>query len=970
MKTINFSSIEKKWQKRWESAGIFRAKERKDKKKFYMLTMYPYPSGTGLHIGHVFNYSLVDIYARYKRACGFEVLHPMGYDSFGLPAENAAIKAKSHPKKFTEEAIKNFMKQQKALGLSYDWNRIIESHKPEYYRWDQWIFLEMFTRGLAYRKKAPVNYCIKCKTVLANEQVVNGKCWRHEDTDVEVKQLEQWFLKITDYAGELYEKLNELNGWPETIRAMQKNWIGKSEGVEIDFAVFDKEKVLKVFTTRADTLFGVTFLTISTQHSELSDFVSADRKKDVEKFLKKIKSTKEEEMDKMDKEGVFSGSYAIHPLTDEKIPIWIGNFVVADYGSGVVMGVPMHDQRDFEFAQKYKLEMKQVVMPDIEITSGKDAIRADKETIERNSVFGIVKHWKENKYFLLDWQRFNWKSFIIGGVEDGETPEEAVAREVKEETGYQDIKKIIPVNFDTQVKFFAEHKGINRKGRFTAFLIELGSGKYVKPEEEHTKNHVGVWVDYKNVRNYLNLENNIRIWNYFVRGGHAYENYGVLINSGAFDGLKSSEAKEHIVNALESKGLGRKKIAYRLRDWLISRQRFWGAPIPIVYCDSCGIVPVKEKDLPVKLPENIRFSSVENPLKNNSKFVNTKCPSCGGKARRETDTMDTFIDSSWYFLRYTDSRNNKKIFDSEKAGYWMPIDLYVGGKEHATLHLIYFRFMTKFFRDLGLLKIDEPALKFFSQGLIYGGDGFKMSKSRGNVVNPDDVMKKYGADALRLALVSSASADKDSRWDEKIVEGSLRFILRFMNYCSKYKGGKTSVRVAHKLNKTIKEVSGYIEELKYNLAVISLREFFGVIEAEDIEKEDLKKFVKMMSVFTPHVCEETWKKLGGKGFVSASSWPKVNEGKIDEKLEEAERQLERTITDVKQIKEITNNDKPKVYLYTIPSETKTYSEKADLIAQISGAVSVKVYAVNDAKKYDPEGKSKKAKPGKPGIYVE
>lgn len=817
-KLIDFSKIEKKWQGKWEKSKVFVTKDNvKGKKKFYLLEMYPYPSAYGLHMGHALNYTIGDIQARFKRMKGFNVLYPMGFDSFGLPAENAAIKAKSHPKKFTEEAIKNYIKQMKNLGISHDWTRTLASHNPEYYKWNQWVFLKMLGRGLAYRKKAGVNFCHKCNTVLANEQVVNGKCWRHEDTNVEIKQLEQWFFKTTEYANELLEGLDKLDDWPETIKTMQRNWIGRSEGTEVDFIANDK--TWKVFTTRPDTLFGVTFLVVSAQHPELMSLITADRKAEIDKFLKKTKSTKDEDRDKMEKEGMFTGSYAKHPLTGMDIPIWTGNFVVADYGSGMVMAVPAHDERDFEFAKKYKLPVKEVV------------------------------------------------------------------------------------------------------------------------------------------------KNN-------TLGREAYTRYGTLINSEGFSGLFSEEAKEHITIALNEKGLGRKKVAYKLRDWLISRQRFWGTPIPIIYCDNCGIVPVREKDLPVKLPENIKFTSVENPLKGNKNFVNVKCWKCGGKAKRETDTMDTFVDSSWYFLRYLDNKNKNKIFEKKKVDYWMPIDFYIGGKEHATGHLIYFRFFTKVLSDLGLISVREPVKKLFNQGILHGLDGYRMSKSRGNVILPETVSKKYGIDTARLFLVSSAGPDKDINWSEDGIEGSLRFILRVWGYFSDLNVGKSSKKLEHHVNKAIRAIGMDIEDMKYNLAVIKLRELFGVIEKEGAGKKDLESFLKMFALFAPHIAEELWSKIKGKGFVSLSSWPEFDEKKIDDKIEEADKAIEKTIGDISRIVKLVEGKggkAEKIYLYVLPQELKNYDEKT--FGEKTG-LKIKVYAVNDKNKYDPSGKSGKVNPGRPGIFVE
>ena len=825
MDGINFRKIEKKWQNRWEKNKIFESKEefflgkksRKENKKnkFYVLEMYPYPSGGGLHMGHSRNYTIGDAYARFKRMRGFNVLYPAGFDSFGLPAENAAIKSKSHPKKFTEDAIKNFIIQQKALGLSYDWSRMIKSHSPNYYRWDQWIFLKMFEKGLVYRKKAPVNFCKKCNTVLANEQVHDGKCWRHKDTGVEVKPLEQWFFRITKYAEELYSFIDELKEWPEDVKTMQRNWIGKSYGTEIDFEIDGKK--WKIFTTRPDTIFGVTFMVISSQHPKLMDLVSDRQKKEVEIFLKKIRSTSDRDV--LEKGGVFTGSYAINLMNKEKIPIYVGNFIVADYGSGMVMAVPAHDQRDFEFAKKYNIKIKLVVKP-----------------------------------------------------------------------------------------------------------------------------------------NYpLNVEKMSR----------AYVDEGVLVNSGDFNGMNSSDAIEDVTKHLEKKKLGRKNVQYRLKDWLISRQRFWGTPIPIIYCDKCGIVSVPEKDLPVLLPDNIKFTSEKNPLIDYKSFVIVKCPKCKGNGKRETDTMDTFVNSSWYFLRYCDNKNNKEIFNKEKVNYWMPIDLYIGGKEHACMHLIYFRFYTKFLRDLGLIDSGEPAVKLFNQGMVTK-DGSVMSKSKGNVVDPLEIIDKYGADTLRLFLLFVSSADKDLEWDDKAIEGSFRFLNKFHDLL-KLKGKGKNKRIESKLNRLIMEVTLDVEELKYNSALVRIMKFVNYLYTVDGDKkESVKNLILLMSIFTPHICEEMWSK-NWKGFVSLAKWPKFDAKKIDDELEKEEELVENLINDINNILKIVK-DKKKAFIYVIPKDKKIYLEFIAVIKKRVG-LDVKIFAVNEDK-YDPEGKAKKTKPGRPSIFLE
>ncbi|HRZ85943.1 MAG TPA: leucine--tRNA ligase [Candidatus Paceibacterota bacterium] len=823
MADVNFKAIEEKWQKKWEEKKIFRVRDGNEK-KYYILEMFPYPSGDGLHMGHAFNYIIGDIFSRFKKMQGYNVLHPMGYDSLGLPAENAAIKAGVHPKEYTEKAILNYIKQQKELGISYDWTRMVKTHDPEYYKWDQWIFLKMFEKGLAFRKKAPVNWCSKCHTVLANEQVHNGKCWRHEDINVEIKHLEQWFFKTTEYANELYEKIDTLENWPERVKAMQKNWIGKSYGTEINFEINGEN--WPIFTTRPDTIYGVTFMVVSAQHPKLMELVTYEQKHEVEEFLSKIKSTSEKDIEELEKEGAFTGSYAINPVTGEKIPVYTGNFVIADYGCGMVMAVPAHDQRDFEFAKKYNIQIKVVIQP--------DAFEINAEKMSR-----------------------------------------------------------------------------------------------------------------------------------------AYTADGRLVNSEEFNGWSNREAIDAITEHFEKIGIGKKVVNFKLRDWLISRQRYWGTPIPIVYCEKCGIVPIPENKLPVKLPENVKFGE-GNPILSAQNWIKTKCPQCGGKAKRETDTMDTFVNSSWYFLRYCDAKNKKQIFDKHKVKYWMPLDKYIGGAEHACMHLIYFRFYTKFLRDIGYLEFDEPTYNLFNQGMVHGNDGAVMSKSRGNVVLPEEVSKKYGIDTARLFLMSIASPDKDTQWSDSGVEGSFKFTKNVIEVVPNLKIGKSSKRIQSKINKTIKEVTEDIENFKYNLSIIKIRQLFEAIEQDtNISKKDLESFLKLLAPFCPHIAEELWEKIKGKKLISISKWPVADESKIDFKMEEAEKAAEKVIDDIlnilRIIKEKSGTNPEKVYLYVMPNEISNYN--LEVLNRRTGKI-VTVFAVNDKAKYDPEGKSSKAKPGKPGIFVE
>jgi leucyl-tRNA synthetase len=821
--TINFNKIEKKWQKEWEKAKVFETSENKKKEKYYISEMYPYPSALGLHIGHAFNYSIGDVYARFKRMNGFNVLYPMGYDSFGLPAENAAIRAGEHPRSYTEKSINNFIRQQKELGLSYDWSKMLYSHDSEYYKWNQFFFLKFLEKGLAYRKKSSVNWCPKCNTVLANEQVHSGKCEYHSDVEVEIKHLEQWFVKTTAYAEELLEKIDELE-WPEKIKSMQKNWIGKSHGINITFEI-NKEK-WQVFTTRPDTIYGVTFMVISAQHPRLMELVTKEQKKEVENFLKKIKSTSEKDMEELEKEGAFTGSYAINPVTKEKIPVYTGNFVVADYGCGMVMAVPTHDQRDFEFAKKYKILMRLVIQPE---------------------------------------------------------------------------------------------------------MGELNADKMMR----------------------------------------AYTGGGNLVNSGEFDGMYNIDAIDSISNFLEEKKLGKRIVQYKLRDWLISRQRYWGTPIPIIYCEKCGIVPVPEKDLPVLLPEDVKFGK-GNPLATSEKFLHVECPKCKGKAKRETDTMDTFFDSSWYYLRYPDSKNKKEAFDKKKISYWLPVDQYIGGAEHACMHLIYARFFTKALRDLGFLKIDEPFKRLFNQGMVSGEGGEKMSKSKGNIINPDEISKKYGVDASRFFLLSLASPDKSREWSETGIQGCFNFLSKAFISFQEIKIGKSDERTESRINKAIKEVTEDIETFRYNIAIIRLRELFESLPFQ-ASKEDLEKYLKLLHPFCPHVTEELWENLGRKGFITLSEWPVADESKINEKFEQQEKAIEKLAGDINNIsnilKEKNKKSPEKAFVYVLPNEIDFYAEAVKKIERKTN-MKIEIFSVSNKEKYDPQGRSSKVKPGRPGIHLE
>ena len=747
-----FEKIEKKWQSYWEEQDLYAVDDSGDN-RYYTLEMFPYPSGK-LHMGHVRNYSIGDVVSRFKRMNGSDVLHPMGWDAFGLPAENAAIKHKTHPNEWTWNNIESMREQLKRLGISYDWNREVASCHPDYYKWNQWLFLLLYKNGLAYKKRSQVNWCPSCATVLANEQVISRECERCGSA-VAKKDLEQWFFKITDYAQRLLDDLEKLEGWPDKVKLMQKNWIGRSEGASIDFSVEGLEQDIRVFTTRPDTVFGATFMCLAPEHPMCRDIVKGTgREEEFDAFLDGIKKMSELERtsNELVKEGVFLGRYAINPANGKRLPVYAANYILYEYGTGAIMGVPAHDQRDYEFATKYNLDIIEVVRP----------------------------------------------------VAGEEAPE-----------------------------------------------------------------------------------------------GQAYDGPGTMVNSGIYDGLDYTEAIERIVTDLERKGRGNREIKYRLRDWLISRQRYWGTPIPIVYCPDCGEVPVSEEDLPVILPIDIALTGMgDSPLAMSEEFVNTICPLCGKPARRETDTMDTFVCSSWYFLRFTDPKNTKAPFDRKKADAWMPVDQYIGGVEHAILHLMYARFFTKVLSDFGLCSCDEPFKNLLTQGMVLK-DGAKMSKSKGNVVSPEDIIEKYGADTARLFILFAAPPERDLEWSDQGVEGCYRFLNRIWRLveestdvvanAGKIDSGHLNEEdreMLYVINRTVKKVTEDIKErFNFNTAISAVMEMVNALYQykEDpgatpaVLKEGLTKLIVLMAPFAPHITEELWEMIGEAGSVHLQRWPSYKE---------------------------------------------------------------------------------------------
>jgi leucyl-tRNA synthetase len=792
----SFEEIEQKWQKRWEEENIFLNEIDRDRKKFYLLEMYPYPSGR-MHMGHVRNYTIGDLMARFLRMKGYNVFHPMGWDSFGLPAENAAIQNNIPPLKWTEDNIVHMRRQIKRMGFSYDWSREIACHNVEYYKWNQWIFCKMYERGLAYKKTAPVNWCPTCQTVLANEQVENGLCWRCE-SPVKQTELDQWFYKITDYADELLSGSEELREWwPEKVLVMQENWIGRSEGLLINFKLESGED-FPIYTTRPDTVYGVTFMAIAPEHPlldrvnlpEVRDFIENSR----------LQSLSDRLSEEKEKDGVDTGLRVINPFTGEKIPLFVGNFVLMEYGTGMIMSVPAHDSRDFAFAKKYDLPIRLVI---------------------------------DNQEAPID----------VDKIEDG-----------------------------------------------------------------------------------------------------------ICVNSDQFSGMSNREAMERISDYAEEKGFGKREVNFRIRDWLISRQRYWGCPIPVIYCDTCGIVLPPEEDLPVILPTEVDFrGDSRSPLKSMDDFIHTTCPRCSGSAKRETDTMDTFVDSSWYFAKFT-SPDSEDIFDWEEVDYWMPVDQYIGGVEHAVLHLLYARFYTKVLCDLGLLKEREPFKRLLTQGMVIK-DGAKMSKSKGNVVDPDDIIEKYGADTARLFMLFASPPDKDLEWSDKGVEGCSWFISRVWRFVDKYKElyvtdydleegelAKPLRKIRSELHRTVKIVTGDIEDrMQYNTAIARMMELVNLLyqldedelntaEGKMVLSEVFDKLIPMLSPFIPHVAEELWEAIGNREMLVFHRWPEYREdftrkeeieivlqvnGKIRSRKTVAANitrdEMERMALDDRRIKEYTKN---------------------------------------------------------------
>ena len=951
MQRYNPKEIEPKWQKIWDEQQVYKADLASDKPKYIAMSMFNYPSGAGIHIGHAMNYTISDVMARFKRQQGFESYHPVGWDAFGLPAENFAIKTGVSPQESMANIIPGYHKQYKAMGWSNDWSKEISTHEPVYYKWTQWLFTEMFKSNLAYQDARMQWWCTKCQTVLANEQVIDGKCWRHDAPDdplVEKREVKQWFFKITDYADELLEATDALN-WSEVVKTAQVNWIGKSKGAEVDFAIEGTDKKIKVFTTRPDTLFGATFMVLAPEHDLVEQITTPEQKEAVEAYVKEAtKKTEVERQASKEKTGVFTGAYAVNPVNNQKIPVWLADYVLMGYGTGAIMAVPAHDERDFEFATKFQLPVKQVVSwaEDDSFNPPQPGLKM----VERPTVVVHLQDKSTGKFALLNWHGSleGITTAIMGGIEEGQTPEEAALMEIREEAALDNVRIIGKSRWTTISRYCASHKDQNRTAVAYGLLAEVdnleGQGN---PAEAEQKLHTLIWVDKDQVLNTLTPDHQKLIWEQ-LWNEEVFTSEGELINSGKYDGMSSSEAREKIVADLAKDGLANEKTIFKIRDWSVSRQRYWGAPIPIINCPKDGPVLVPDDQLPVVLPELSDYAPSgdgRSALARATEWLKVDCPKCGGPAERETDTLDTYIDSSWYMLRYFDPANENQIFDSNIVNKWMPIDFY-NGADHATAHMIYARFVTRFLHKKGLVNDPEPFKRFLFNGKVTAADGQMFSKSKGNGVDPLEIIEQgYGADALRTYLMFAAPLDLWVRWDPQGVPGTHRFLSRVWNLVNEFLGAEKqeegkSEAVLRIIHPTILKVTEDLEDLKYNTAIAAMMK--ATNELYELKAKDkfagradwqfaLSGLVALIAPFAPHTADELWQRLGHDNSVQQGSWPKWDDNylsgdtitivvQINGKLR-AQLQLPPDVSQDEAVKAAMENDNVRVHLKGEPKKT-------------------------------------------------
>ncbi len=875
-------AIEKKWQKYWESKKTYSVKEDSKKKKFYALIEFPYPSGDGMHVGHIRSNTAMDVISRKRRAQGYNVLYPIGWDAFGLPTENYAIKTGIQPAIVSKKNIDTFRRQLKALGFSFDWSREVDTTDPTYYKWTQWIFLQFFKKGLAYKKKMTINWCPKDLIGLANEEVIDGTCERC-GTAVEKREKEQWMLAITKYADRLDKDLDQTE-FLEKIKIQQRNWIGKSEGVNFKCTIKDLGIQVEMYNSVPQTYRAETFTVIAPEHELVKKLVvGTTYEKDVTAFVEAIKKKKaENKFDiETDMEGIFTGRYIQNFAgTGRDLPIWVASYVLADYGTGMV-NCSAHDLRDYAFAKKYSIPLHPVAEALFVNTQGEDAAQMDKPFVERNAAVCVIKHWSEDKYLCLKWKKNNWKGFVVGGIEADEKTEDAALREICEETGYKNMRiaRTLP---KIHSKFFQPLKQSNRFAHFHPVYVELTDGEREEMSAEEQAIHDVVWVDKSEVDSFLNKDDMKWIWKSTWGTEGSIVKNGILTEPEQFKGREWSEVRPDIIKYLEDQKFASRKTNYKLRDWIFSRQRYWGEPIPVVHCTACGVVPVPEKDLPVELPPVKNYKPTEtgeSPLAAITKWVNTKCPQCKGPATRETDTMPNWAGSSWYYLRYTDPKNKKAFADPRNLNYWTPVDWYNGGMEHTTLHLLYSRFWHKFLFDLGLVPTNEPYMKRTSHGMILAAGGVKMSKSLGNVINPDGIVESVGADSLRLYEMFMGPFDQSIAWDTNNIAGVRRFIERVWKLREKVVP-KTDekvgdfVAVNKIIHKAIKKIGDDIEAMRFNTAISTLMITINELEKKQaIDAEQYGILLQLLAPFAPHVTEELWASLGNKKLIHTAEWP-------------------------------------------------------------------------------------------------
>lgn len=915
MKKYEPKVIEPKWQRIWQETNLYTADLESDKPKYIAMSMFNYPSGAGIHVGHAMNYTISDVKARFKRQQGYESYHPVGWDSFGLPAENYAIKAGVSPQESMATIIPSYHKQYQAMGWSNDWEKEIATHTPEYYKWTQWIFSKMYEHKLAYQDARMQWWCNKCQTVLANEQVTSdNKCWRHEGKDdpvIEKKEVKQWFFKITDYADELLEATDALD-WTESVKLAQKNWIGRSEGAEIKFKVKNNshpeldsgspkksEQSITVFTTRADTLFGATFMVLAPEHELALSLTTPERRNEVENYIKlSAKKTEVERQAAKEKTGVFTGAYAINPINNEAIPIYVADYVLGGYGTGAIMAVPAHDERDYEFAQKFNLPIREVISRH-EVPSGAEAFREGVETLTRETVDAVIVDEQSGEYLLIE-EPGGITHFVGGGIEAGDTDIETVRKEIEEEVGYIEIKSIRKISSIASCDAYRLTKNKNQKTSGYAYEVVIDRSSKIDSEAEEGR-HAIKWVKKDQVKDMITWGGHLFFWDQYLSNSIVYSGYGKVINSISYSNLSSEEAKLKIVSDLEKKGLAKLKVNYKMRDWSVSRQRYWGAPIPIINCAGCGPVLVPDSNLPVVLPELTDFAPSgdgRSALARAKDWLKVSCPECGGEGERETDTLDTYICSSWYMFRYLDPHNQEKIFDSEAANKWMPVDFYNGG-DHATAHLLYARFVTRFFHKLGLVDKPEPFKQMLFNGKVTAHDGAAFSKTLGNGPDPLEIINSgYGADALRTYIMFAAPLELGARWDAQGVPGAYRFLNRLWNLTQEYlETGDTKLNdnQAKKLlivaNKTTKKVSEDLEKNLYNTAIASVMAALNNLTKlkteipfgmSDAWRQTIETILMCIAPFAPHVADELWQQLGHSDSIHKNHWPELDENYLQE----------------------------------------------------------------------------------------